>query len=252
MRVIPRLIFAFVIAIPLVVAYAMLVYRYLENTLLVVRGGSIKKRAQDFVRRYFLYFFLVIVLSFAGVGTPTFSNLEMYSEVVEEELTVRDIAFPSPYARALASSLEFPWAQGIFLGSILGAVFLICISRILAALYHPFMVRSILFYSSLALGVLIVAAVVNPLFIQVLTDVVFRKVSPYGMLMLFVAPLAAGLVSETWIYLFPQPWGARTGDVAFPGIYICKKCFATHRQETKGELPRCPVCSSDTIFSRER
>ncbi len=136
----------------------------------------------------FMYFFLPMLFSVTGVGLFIAPNPSIHQ-------AIKDLS---------SAPQELPGAEGIVTGAILASALTVAIARLLTVVYHPFMVRTLYFYTLASLAFFVIMCYLNPQYIELIFEHVFNRSSIW---LFFLAGIITGTVTELLIET-----GVRSGE----------------------------------------
>lgn len=250
-----RAAFGIVCAIAAVVLFGHVFPRVLETGYLS-QSRKGKPFWQELLKRWWIYFIPILLFSFFSIGSFLYPAMQFNDELKGALETVTKVVFSDPYEvpreNPLEEVLSFPFVHGGLWAGVVAMAIIVFLARILSAAYHPFLIRTLVFYTLAVLAFNIVIYIVNPAFHKVFIDYLVRPLFPeYMAAVLTVAIVTAG-VTEGMISTRMLRWGHRAGTRVMSGAYRCTKCI--ERQMIKddlGYLVPCKNCGWE-YFSRER
>lgn len=149
--------------------------------------------------------------------------------------------------------LDFPLIKENLMWSILVAILIVSLTRIVAFVYHAFLIRAILYSQLLIVGFFFTIFFINPRFHTFFVDNVLRPNWQEGLLFIIIGGTIAAFIVEGLVMGFESQLGFHTGGDLVPGgVYVCRHCLQNQFiRHDKDVLSSCTQCQEEH-FRREK
>ena len=213
---------------------------------MLIRNRSTRRRSGEtfllgYARRFHIYFCLPCLFWVAGLGFFMYARPNLQNAV--EKLS-KMVPKDHPYAGELVQAVSFALSDNTSILMIVMGIFVVSLARIVAVVYHPFLIRTLIFSSLGTLAFISIAVIVNPIFHTLIVDYTIRQGLPASLITLALGSIICGITTEFLLDQGRLECGHRAGANVFPGTYVCRKCLKVHLKVESGTLPTCE-CKGD-------